>query len=47
MQKQSFKFVGIGIDINISKNVYICIIKIYNHVRTFNARDFQRKSIQL
>ncbi len=30
------KIIGIRIDIYISKNVYICIIKILNHVGTFN-----------
>jgi hypothetical protein len=43
----SSKYFGTGIDIVIYKNVYICINQKLHHVRTFNSRDFQRKSFQL
>ena len=38
-QKMGLIFNGTGIDIEILKNVYICIIKIYRHVVTFDERN--------
>lgn len=35
----SYKLFGTVVDIDVSKNLYICIIKIESHVRTFNQRD--------